>query len=120
MKADDLHPGQWVTVLRGAPGCFVPECPCECYQHLKGIPLGIVAVELPYVLCRGVGIPGAVVIDTRDCELMRVRETYAAISAALIGAVQVPPEKPEPPPQDNPGQEVSIDDYYRDLGDPVG
>lgn len=73
LRADDFNLGMFLTVLNGdscEAGC------CERYQQLKGVPLMLLEVNLPYIVC---GLPGGpcVPIDVRECDLIRVSESYA-------------------------------------------
>jgi hypothetical protein len=93
LHVDDLSPGDWVTVHTG----HAASCPCGCgsvgpeaYAGLKGLPLAITGVQLPYVVCRSIGRQ-LVVVDTRECRLMRVEEAYLAgfgVEQAAIQAAQ--------------------------------
>jgi len=93
LQADDFEIGMAITVLNGA--CCEAGC-CERYQQLKGVPLLILEVDLPYIVC---GVAGGhfTHIDVRDCELKRVKDSYAA----LFGVVRAPKETKEPEKTDS-------------------
>jgi hypothetical protein len=73
LRPDDLAPGILITVLNGdtcEAGC------CETYKQFKGVPMCVLAIQLPYIVC---GLPGQIVahLDVRECDLMRVELAYA-------------------------------------------
>lgn len=87
LQPDDFEIGMAITVLNG--DCCEAGC-CERYQQLKGIPMLILEVDLPYIV---VGIAGGhfTHIDVRDCDLKRVTHSYAK----LFGVVRAPQEPPK-------------------------
>ena len=96
---EDLTPGMFITIHRG----HCVSCPCGCggcgpesYEKIKGMPLVVRGICLPYVATAivPVGIPA--VIDVRECELMRLDEAY--LRAFLPGHFP-PPEQQTTPPQ---------------------
>lgn len=79
LAPDDLTPGQMLTVLRGRQHT----CPCGCggtgpdsYRQLKGVPLVVLSVNLPYLIGGMVHGQVNVVIDVRECELCAVSDGY--------------------------------------------
>lgn len=79
LPPDDINVADVVTVLSGRP----LECPCGCGTVMersaghKGIPLCVVAVDLPYLMTRPV-FPGGpvVIVDIREVDLKRCSESY--------------------------------------------
>lgn len=78
---DDLAPGQFCTVHRG----HRVNCPCGCggrgpepYERIKGVPLAVLAVNLPYVITAIVQGQAAVnvILDVRECDLCAVSDAY--------------------------------------------
>jgi len=88
LRPDDFELGMLVTVLDG--DCC-PEGCCEAYKPLKGVPLVILDVNLPYIVC---GLPRGMCthLDVRDCDLMRVQDSYAK----YFGIVRQPPAEAAP------------------------
>jgi len=97
LPPDDLRPGMFVTVLKGhrpeTPPTPEMESPIgaaisllavgnrveEYYGNLKGEPLEVRAVELPFLMVRNLERPSRPTfsIDTRRCDLMEVGRVYA-------------------------------------------
>lgn len=73
LRPDDFDLGMFLSVLNG--DCCEAGC-CERYRQLKGMPLMLMDVNLPYIVCQ---LPGGVCvpIDVRECDLVRVSESYA-------------------------------------------
>lgn len=83
---EDLKPGQLVTIHHGRRD----RCDCGCghlgpeaYERVQGMPMAVAAVCLPYVSAFVVPLQANIVLDIRDCELMRVDEKYARSFAPL-------------------------------------
>lgn len=97
LTADDLQVGMTVTVLESRPKLVTQSIgqgddesgrpvstlagiaammPC-LYAMLKGHPLRIDAVDLPYIVATCRHCNQTLHIDTRDCELSKVTEEYA-------------------------------------------
>lgn len=80
LQADDLEVGLVVTVLRGesVPHAVTPfgTIDRELHYQLKGIPLAVLSVDLPYFLAAI--MPGGQlrVMDVREVELMRLTSQY--------------------------------------------
>lgn len=97
---DDLSPGDWITVRTGR----VHQCPCGCetplageaYSNLKGLPLAVLAIHLPYVVT-SLGSQ-RVVLDSRDCRVMRVGAEYVAAFG-----IEVKEDSAETPEKEAPG-----------------
>src|SRR5688572_8858117 len=114
LGAEDLAPGMFITVHRGRQAT----CPWGCggtgdeaYERLKGMPLVVRGICLPYVAATiiPVGIPA--VIDIRECELMRVDDGYLRafmprhfVAEQQQAASQPTPatEQPQQPPTQQP------------------
>jgi hypothetical protein len=80
LAVDDLDPGNLITVLDG--DCCEAGC-CEVYQQFKGVPMVVLGLNLPYIVC---GLSGGLTahIDTRTCDLMRVDQTYAGFFGITV------------------------------------
>lgn len=100
LDPEDIQSGMFAMVHHGAdavasqilPGGIVMTREFEVDQDIKGIPLAVLAVSLPYVV--GALIPGGSerVIDIRDVQLMRVEPAYVAAFAAMRKAAPAPME----------------------------
>lgn len=79
---DDIETGMAITVHSGE---VMPEqCHIhgEFYSQLKGLPLMVNAVSLPYLACLMVPTGQTVIVDVRRATLCRLSEAYVtAISA---------------------------------------
>lgn len=82
LRPDDMHRGQNVTVLN--PPDYATSYTVGDYEttqrvidnSLCGVPLQILAVNLPYVSVANLNGPGRRVIDVRETDLMRVSIEY--------------------------------------------
>jgi len=97
LKPDDLEPGLFCTVHRGRPQV----CPCGCggsgpepYERLKGMPLMVKAINLPYVAAVLVPASALVIVDVREAELCTINEDYLA--AFRPGQAGIPAPTPDP------------------------
>lgn len=79
LQPDDISIADVITVHSAKP----VECPCGCGHTLrgeasyKGIPLCVMAIELPYLVTRPtVAGDRVVIVDIRDVELMRCSDSY--------------------------------------------
>lgn len=84
LTPDDIGPGTLLTILRGN------RCPCglcseERYGNLKGIPLAVIGINLPYLATAICGGAGSAIIDVRECELTAVTPAYAEAVKLAIG-----------------------------------
>lgn len=80
LRPDDLETGEFVTVLNGSivPTAITPHG-CvgrEMHYDLKGIPLAVISVDLPYFLIAIVPSGQLRVMDVREVELKRVDGKY--------------------------------------------
>ena len=79
LAPEDIRVGTFCAVHTGRQD----PCPCGCggsteqYVPLKGYPLAVTALALPYVAAVVIHANAVAVIDTRECELMRVSEDFA-------------------------------------------
>lgn len=90
LQPDDFEIGMIITVLNG--DCCEAGC-CERYQHFNGVPMLILNVDLPYIVC-GVAGGNFTHLDVRDCDLKRVTDSYAALFG--VARVAKEPEKTDP------------------------
>ena len=95
LQADDLSVGMLVTVLN-APHYVTnyiahedgdTTCQRSVDYSLDGVPLSILAIELPYVVVAHLSGPGRRVVDIRETDLMK-------ISPAYVEALLPTPAKP--------------------------
>ena len=93
LQPDDLHIGAFVTVLNGphlAISYVVDDdgdtlsCQRAVDHSLEGVPLTIVAIDLPYVVVASLAGPGRRVVDVRAADFKRITTDYIA---ALLPAV---------------------------------
>lgn len=81
LPADDINVGDFVTVLNGVmvPSAVTPygELRRELHYDLKGVPLAVVAVDIPYVMVAIVPSGSLRLLDVREAEFMRCSDTYA-------------------------------------------
>lgn len=80
LPADDINVGDFVTVLNGQtiPTGFTPfgELRRELHYDLKGVPLAVIAVDIPYLMVAIVPGGSLRLLDVREAEFMRCKETY--------------------------------------------
>lgn len=80
LAPDDISIADVVTVHSAKP----VECPCGCGHQLrgeasyKGIPLAVMAIELPCLVTRPTvaGETRVVIVNVREVELMRCKDSY--------------------------------------------
>lgn len=96
LRKDDLKTGQFVTIHHG----HNPTCPCGCgakqgemYGELKGVPLAVKAINLPYIVAYIVPGGQPAVLDARLCELCEVSTDYVN---ALCVSAKKPAQSPPP------------------------
>lgn len=81
---DDLHAGQFVTILRGhTTTCEYGCCHSEKHAGMKGICLAVMATNLPYVLVRLVPCGTPKLLDVRECEFIHASHEWVAAFAAM-------------------------------------
>lgn len=96
LHPDDLTLGQFVTVLNG-PNLVISyvcdddgdtlSCQRAVDHSLEGVPLSVLAIDLPYVVVARLNGPGRRVVDVRETELKRITLEYvAALVPALADA----------------------------------
>lgn len=94
LRPDDMTVGQLVTVLNAPAACVSfttgdHEVSQWTYDHsLTGVPLQILAIDLPYVVVANMHQTGRRVIDVRETDLMKLSPAYVE---ALL------PPRPQPP-----------------------
>lgn len=92
LAADDINVGDFVTVLNGemVPTAVTPfgELRRELHYDLKGVPLAVVAVDIPYLMVAIVPCGSIRLLDVREAEFMRCRETYVRDFQAHMRHVQ--------------------------------
>lgn len=80
LPADDINVGDFVTVLNGemVPTAVTPygELRREMHYDLKGVPLAVVAVDIPYVMVAILPCGTTRLMDVREAEFMRCKESY--------------------------------------------
>jgi hypothetical protein len=92
-RADDFEVGQFLTILNGVRqpcGCG-QACGPEAYEHLRGLPLAVTGVALPYLATTVLHFGKLQVIDTRLCRLIKVSDSYVA---AFQGGTQPQVDQP--------------------------
>lgn len=102
LRPDDFDLGMLVTVLNGDIICPDEGC-CERYQQLKGVPLLILDICLPFIVCAAAG-GFCTHLDVRDCDLIRVTESYANFFGVVRTAQpEAAPETVESPKEETQG-----------------
>jgi hypothetical protein len=98
LQADDLAVGQFVTVLHGE---LVPQVigPAgmfgrELHYDLKGIPLAVLSVDLPYFLASIVPAGQLRVMDIREVCLMKLTDRYVEDFRVHVSAMTLRTESP--------------------------
>ena len=96
LQPDDLHIGAFVTVLNG-PHLVVGyvcdddgdtlSCQRAVDHSLEGLPLTIVAIDLPYVVVASLAGPGRRVVDVRETDLMKISTAYVEALLPQLEAV---------------------------------
>ena len=97
IRPDDLAPGMFVTVHRGvqcqtiqyAAGAMITS-EQEYFSHLKGMPIQVQAISLPYICGTIVGCNPErvkVVLDLRAVDLCKVSQDYVG---AVSGTMRFP------------------------------
>ena len=81
LKPDDLEMGLIVTVLSGqtvntCAGSMIVQR--EMHYDLKGVPMAILTIDLPYFLIATIPFGQMRIMDVREVELMRCRPTYVS------------------------------------------
>ena len=79
LQADDIEVGQHVIILAGEIVHVCSPVGCheqELYDDLKGVPLAVLAIELPFMLVATIPFGASRLIDTRDVELMRCSQKW--------------------------------------------
>ena len=105
MHIEDITTGDAVTILRGnvTTICEIGCCRAEAYGNLKGLPIMVAGISLPYVVGSVVG-HGRVVLDVRECELTKLSDGYLAAFLPCPGPAPVAdlsqPPKHYPPELD--------------------
>jgi hypothetical protein len=91
LAPDDLNLSDYVTILRGhSERCPLGCCQNEVGERFKGVPLVVVAIDLPYILAAvPIGL-GTVVLDSRLVELKRVSPAYMQTFKAMNSVVASP------------------------------
>lgn len=91
LPADDINVGD-VTVLNGEmiPTAITPfgELRREMHYDLKGVPLAVVAVDIPYLMVAILPCGTIRLLDVREAEFMRCKETYVRDFQAHMKLVQ--------------------------------
>ena len=85
LRPDDMHKGQYVTVLNGADMAHrytvdgdgdTLACERSVDHTLEGAPLVILSVNLPYIVVGLLSGPGRRIVDVREADLMRISIEY--------------------------------------------
>lgn len=85
LRPDDYSVGQFVTVLNGPDlaHSYVVDADGDTYScqrsidhSLEGVPLSILAIDLPYVVVASLAGPGRRVVDVRETDLKKITLEY--------------------------------------------
>lgn len=103
IASDDLAPGMLVTVLQGeqipqhglSGGDLVELRSLEWYSALRGDPLRVLQVQIPYATVEVVHLAHKphLILDTRRCVLVSITEQYAKSAAQPALPAAVNPRK---------------------------
>ena len=82
LRPDDIEVGQFITVLHSesitAPGVHI-----EPYSDIKGMPMMVAAVDLPFVLVNHLARCGNQIIDVRRADLKLLSDSYVAACRSI-------------------------------------
>lgn len=92
LSLDDLSPGMHVTILGirqrqpdEQPASFgeaIATMVCvnsgHKFEHLKGFPFRVEAVDIPFVALASTQFGGCTHVDIRECELAKISDEYVA------------------------------------------